>query len=350
MRACVRACEWVSSMVMMYAVPHTFYTHTRALSLAHLHCVCHVMSGMDWYVQQAARAVNQAVGRVIRHRNDYGAVVLLDERFKQPQQLGALSAWARPHVKTFPASSSSGAAAAVSAAAAAAAAAGGGGGGGGGRGEYTEAAESLRRFFQVCVCVCLLGLIAAAPASEGGGGTKECVCVCVCARLCDEAKANGGDPQIDPSICVTHASTHTHTDGQRHPAPQPLGPPAHGRRRQVSKFVSCWGRGHDDRHNGHNTTHSLSLSRTHAHPPSSPHHTQPTNQPTKHPTTQNKTTIISRAPHDDFSDDDDVSDEDDEDDEDFDARRRGAVVVDAAYVDSRLDMLAQREDLARYVL
>jgi ATP-dependent HslUV protease ATP-binding subunit HslU len=26
------------------------------------------------------------------------------------------------------------------------------------------------------------------------------------------------------------------------------------------------------------------------------------------------------------------------------------VVVDAAYVDARLDMLAQREDLARYVL
>ena len=28
----------------------------------------------------------------------------------------------------------------------------------------------------------------------------------------------------------------------------------------------------------------------------------------------------------------------------------GTVVVDAAYVDARLDMLAQREDLARYVL
>ncbi len=28
----------------------------------------------------------------------------------------------------------------------------------------------------------------------------------------------------------------------------------------------------------------------------------------------------------------------------------GKVVIDAAYVDGRLDMLAQREDLARYVL
>ena len=31
--------------------------------------------------RQAARAVNQAVGRVIRHRNDFGAILLADERF-----------------------------------------------------------------------------------------------------------------------------------------------------------------------------------------------------------------------------------------------------------------------------
>ncbi len=36
----------------------------------------------------------------------------------------------------------------------------------------------------------------------------------------------------------------------------------------------------------------------------------------------------------------------------FEAGKGGldTVMVDAAYVDSRLDMLAQREDLARYVL
>lgn len=40
-----------------------------------------VLTGEEWYVQQASRAVNQAVGRVIRHRNDYGAIILCDERF-----------------------------------------------------------------------------------------------------------------------------------------------------------------------------------------------------------------------------------------------------------------------------
>lgn len=40
-----------------------------------------VMTGEDWYTQQASRAVNQAVGRVIRHRHDYGAIIFCDERY-----------------------------------------------------------------------------------------------------------------------------------------------------------------------------------------------------------------------------------------------------------------------------
>ena len=39
------------------------------------------LSGDEWYKQQASRAVNQAVGRVIRHRNDFGAIILCDERY-----------------------------------------------------------------------------------------------------------------------------------------------------------------------------------------------------------------------------------------------------------------------------
>jgi regulator of telomere elongation helicase 1 len=39
------------------------------------------INGNSWYKLQACRAVNQAVGRVIRHANDYGAIILMDERF-----------------------------------------------------------------------------------------------------------------------------------------------------------------------------------------------------------------------------------------------------------------------------
>lgn len=39
-----------------------------------------ILTGDEWYNQQASRAVNQAIGRVIRHRNDYGAILLFDDR------------------------------------------------------------------------------------------------------------------------------------------------------------------------------------------------------------------------------------------------------------------------------
>lgn len=40
-----------------------------------------ILSGSVWYSQQAFRALNQAVGRCIRHRSDVGAILLLDDRY-----------------------------------------------------------------------------------------------------------------------------------------------------------------------------------------------------------------------------------------------------------------------------
>ena len=53
------------------------------------------LTGGHWYQQQASRAVNQAIGRVIRHVNDYGAILLCDRRFAQPEQRMQLSSWIR---------------------------------------------------------------------------------------------------------------------------------------------------------------------------------------------------------------------------------------------------------------
>jgi len=57
------------------------------------------LSGNEWYTQQATRAVNQALGRVIRHKGDYGAVLLCDERFASQTNQKQISAWMRPHIK-----------------------------------------------------------------------------------------------------------------------------------------------------------------------------------------------------------------------------------------------------------
>nr|CAD7426802.1 unnamed protein product [Timema monikensis] len=59
------------------------------------------LSGSAWYQLEASRAVNQAVGRVIRHANDYGAILLCDTRFDNPTFKKELSVWLQPFIKTF---------------------------------------------------------------------------------------------------------------------------------------------------------------------------------------------------------------------------------------------------------
>ncbi|KAM4842533.1 regulator of telomere elongation helicase 1 [Thomomys bottae] len=59
------------------------------------------LSGQEWYRQQASRAVNQAIGRVIRHRHDYGAVFLCDHRFTYADARAQLPSWVRPYVRVY---------------------------------------------------------------------------------------------------------------------------------------------------------------------------------------------------------------------------------------------------------
>ena len=63
-----------------------------------------LMKGEDWYQHQATSAVNQAVGRVIRHRFDFGAMIFLDCRYEKmacDPLKPFVSSWIRPYVRTF---------------------------------------------------------------------------------------------------------------------------------------------------------------------------------------------------------------------------------------------------------
>uniref|UniRef100_A0A8D9B5R9 DNA 5'-3' helicase n=1 Tax=Cacopsylla melanoneura TaxID=428564 RepID=A0A8D9B5R9_9HEMI len=53
--------------------------------------------GWEWYKIQAFRALNQGLGRCIRHRKDWGAILLVDLRFNSFQE--KLSKWVRNQVQ-----------------------------------------------------------------------------------------------------------------------------------------------------------------------------------------------------------------------------------------------------------
>lgn len=61
-----------------------------------------ILSGAEWYGLEATRAVNQAIGRVIRHKDDYGAILLCDQRFNDKRQKDQLSKWLQGHLQQGP--------------------------------------------------------------------------------------------------------------------------------------------------------------------------------------------------------------------------------------------------------
>uniref|UniRef100_A0AAX7TDU6 DNA 5'-3' helicase n=1 Tax=Astatotilapia calliptera TaxID=8154 RepID=A0AAX7TDU6_ASTCA len=65
-----------------------------------------LLPGSRWYEIQAYRALNQALGRCIRHRNDWGALILVDDRYRNNpnKYITGLSKWVRQlvqHHNTF---------------------------------------------------------------------------------------------------------------------------------------------------------------------------------------------------------------------------------------------------------
>eukprot|EP00092_Neocalanus_flemingeri_P017682 GFUD01019128.1.p1 GENE.GFUD01019128.1~~GFUD01019128.1.p1 ORF type:complete len:936 (+),score=293.78 GFUD01019128.1:31-2838(+) len=59
------------------------------------------MSGHKWYQLEAFRATNQAIGRVIRHSRDHGAVIFLDTRFGDHNAKISLSCWLQPFFQKY---------------------------------------------------------------------------------------------------------------------------------------------------------------------------------------------------------------------------------------------------------
>ncbi|GAB6022246.1 DEAD H (Asp-Glu-Ala-Asp His) box helicase 11 [Chamberlinius hualienensis] len=58
------------------------------------------MPGQQYYENICMKAVNQSIGRAIRHRNDYATIILLDTRFSRLSVQQALPQWIQSQIKT----------------------------------------------------------------------------------------------------------------------------------------------------------------------------------------------------------------------------------------------------------
>ena len=55
----------------------------------------------DWYNSNAIKAVNQSIGRLIRSSKDYGAVLLIDQRYDKSEFKPFISKWIKEKAKTY---------------------------------------------------------------------------------------------------------------------------------------------------------------------------------------------------------------------------------------------------------
>lgn len=88
--------------VVVVGVPYPSLTDLRVALKREHENVLAPGGGDAWYSLQGHRAVNQAVGRVIRHRWDYGAIVFLDARYARPAVTQQISKWVRASLRVVP--------------------------------------------------------------------------------------------------------------------------------------------------------------------------------------------------------------------------------------------------------
>lgn len=56
--------------------------------------------GQMHYENLCMKAVNQSIGRAVRHKGDYATVLLLDHRYSRPNIQSALPSWMKPSLTT----------------------------------------------------------------------------------------------------------------------------------------------------------------------------------------------------------------------------------------------------------
>lgn len=88
----IRSAVWQAKI---QHVEQKTYSHQASNSTEESKKTTAKAAGREFYENACMRAVNQCIGRAIRHQNDYAAIVLMDRRYELPRIQGKLPAWIR---------------------------------------------------------------------------------------------------------------------------------------------------------------------------------------------------------------------------------------------------------------
>ncbi|XP_027854440.2 regulator of telomere elongation helicase 1 homolog [Aphis gossypii] len=98
--------DWKARAVIILGLPYPPYQDPRVVmkreyldEMRKENSEC--LSGQEWYKLEAIKAVNQAMGRVIRHIGDWGSIIFCDERYASFNIKSQLSVWLQPHIKVY---------------------------------------------------------------------------------------------------------------------------------------------------------------------------------------------------------------------------------------------------------
>jgi chromosome transmission fidelity protein 1 len=86
--------EWKAKIRFVEQASYNKLSETSALSLQQRKIRAE-MAGREFYENACMRAVNQCIGRAIRHRNDWAAILLVDKRYSSKRIQEKLPRWIR---------------------------------------------------------------------------------------------------------------------------------------------------------------------------------------------------------------------------------------------------------------
>jgi len=94
----IQSAEWKAKVEY---IEHKRYTKLKQEGLPEGECKTRAQAaGREYADNTTMRAVNQSIGRVIRHKNDYAAIFLVDKRYAMSRIQGKLPAWLKESIRS----------------------------------------------------------------------------------------------------------------------------------------------------------------------------------------------------------------------------------------------------------